>query len=163
MISIRETSENDLGNVKALWADGDVMLFVGFPNGLQQSDEDMKNWYERIKSARPNINHYCIFDGCTYCGESFYQIDPKHDNRAALDIKLFSFARGKGIAAQGLSYAIAEAFKHGASAVWVDPSPKNVKAIALYKRLGFVEKALPEYLRGGETESLYFELTPNNT
>ncbi len=163
MITIRETREIDLNNVQALWADGDVMRFVGFPDGLQQSDEDMKDWYAWIESARPNANHYCIFDGETYCGESFYEIDPKHGYHAALDIKLFAFARGKGIATEGLSHAIAEAFKNGAAAVWVDPNPNNEKAIALYKRLGFVEKAMPEYLRDEESASLYFELTPSNT
>ncbi len=129
---------------------------------MHQSDEDMKDWYAWIESARPNVNHYSIFDGDTYCGESFYEIDPEHNCRAALDIKLFSFARGKGIASQGLSYAIAEAFKNEATAVWVDPNPQNEKAIALYKRLGFLEKAMPDYLQSDENESLYFELTRND-
>ncbi len=159
MITISETKETNLKSVQALWSDGDVMHFVGFPNGLHQSDEDIKDWYVWIESARPNTNHYCIFDGNTYCGECFYRIDFEHDHHASLDIKLYPFARGKGIAAQGLSYAIAEAFKHGANAVWVDPHPKNAKAIALYKRLGFVEKSVPEHLRDEEYEQLYFELT----
>lgn len=76
-----------------------------------------------------------------------------------MDIKLFPFARGKGIAAQGLSYALEEAFQHGATAAWVDPDPKNTKAISLYKRLGFVEKPLPDHLRYDGFEQVYFELT----
>ena len=39
MIEIRETTEKDLKNVQRLWADGDVMRFVGFPDGLHQTDE----------------------------------------------------------------------------------------------------------------------------
>ena len=31
----------ELVNVKQLWADGDVMKFVGFPNGLHETDEGM--------------------------------------------------------------------------------------------------------------------------
>lgn len=77
-----------------------------------------------------------------------------------MDIKLFSFARGRGIASQALSYAIEEAFKNGAKTVWVDPNPQNVKAIALYKRLGFKQKAMPGYLtsEGENTQSIYMEL-----
>lgn len=59
-----------------------------------------------------------------------------------------------------MSFAIEEAFKNGAKRVWVDPNPKNEKAIALYKRLGFVEKDMPEYLsEDNEFVSIYMELT----
>ena len=77
-----------------------------------------------------------------------------------MDIKLFPFARGKGIASAALTYAIEEAFKNGAKKVWVDPNPNNVKAIALYERLGFERKPMPEYLIEDEgVTSIYMELT----
>ena len=44
MVTVRETAKADLDNVKALWADGDVMKFVGFPDGLHQTDEHMMRW-----------------------------------------------------------------------------------------------------------------------
>jgi hypothetical protein len=31
-------------------------------------------------------------------------------------------------------------------ALWVDPRPENSKAIALYQRLGFVKKDMPEHV-----------------
>lgn len=159
MITIRETTKNDLSNVQKLWADGDVMKFVGFPEGLHETDEAMGRWLERIEAARPDTNHFSVYDDGVYCGEAFYQIDIKHGNSAALDIKLFRFARGKGIAATALSYAIDEAFKHGAERVWVDPNPENMKALALYERLGFQRKPMPAYLTGGEEITLiYMEL-----
>ena len=159
MITIKETTKNDLSSVQQLWADGDVMKFVGFPEGLHETDEAMRRWMDRIEAARPVTNHYSIFDDGVYCGEAFYQLDPKHGNSAALDIKLFRFARGKGIAATALSYAIGEAFKNGAEKVWVDPNPDNGKAIALYERLGFERKPMPEYLIGEEgIVSIYMEL-----
>lgn len=159
MIDVKETSAKDLDDVQRLWADGDVMRFVGFPNGLIETDAEMQNWFKWIDSNRPVLNHYSIFENGEYCGESFYEIDRKH-KCAALDIKLFGFARGRGIAAAGLSYAIKEAFRNGAEIVWVDPNPENTKAIALYKRLGFQQKAFPEYLirEGGEQSSIYMEL-----
>ena len=36
-------------NVQRLWADGDVMRFVGFPNGLHQTSEEMKGWFQWIE------------------------------------------------------------------------------------------------------------------
>ena len=158
MITIKETTAKELDNVKALWADGDVMKFVGFPDGLLQTDDEMKAWLDWIESERPQVNHYSIFDGSVYCGETFYSIDSKHGNSASMDIKLFGFARGKGIAAKALSYAIEQAFENGAEKVWVDPNPNNEKALALYKRLGFVQKPRPEYLAEDENiASVYKE------
>ena len=160
MITVRETTANDLAHVKQLWADGDVMKFVGFPEGLHETDERMQKWFSRILSSKPTTNHYSIFDHDVYCGETFFAIDVKHGNSASLDIKLFPFARGKGIASAALTYAIEEAFKNGAKKVWVDPNPNNVKAIALYERLGFERKPMPEYLIEDEgVTSIYMELT----
>ena len=108
MLEIKETTIEDIKCVQQLWADGDVMKFVGFPDGLHETDEKMQNWLRWIESNRPTLNHYSIFEDGKYCGESFYEIDAEHQS-AALDIKLFGFARGRGIATAGLSHAIKEA------------------------------------------------------
>ena len=160
MLEIKETTSTDLNNVRSLWADGDVMKFVGFPDGLHQTDEEMERWLRRIVSGRPLINHYSIYEDGVYCGETFYEIDREHGFSAAMDIKLFGFARGRGIACQALAFAIDEAFKNGAKKVWVDPVPQNVKATALYERLGFERKDTPEYLisPGEPIASIYMEL-----
>ena len=159
MIEIKETTARDIENIQRLWADGDVMKFVGFPDGLIETDEEMKNWFMWIESNRPVLNHYSIFEDGKYCGESFYKIDREHQS-AALDIKLFRFARGRGIATAGLTHAIKEAFRNGAETVWVDPNPENTKAIALYKRMGFRQKDFPDYLFSGDEvhSSIYMEL-----
>ena len=146
MIEIRQTTTEVLKNVQRLWADGDVMRFVGFPEGLHQTDEDMQSWYRWIESGRPQLDHFSVFEDGAYCGEAFYEIDSEHGSSAALDIKLFGFARGKGIAAKALSFAIEKAFENGARTVWVDPNPQNAKAIALYERLGFVKKPMPAHV-----------------
>ena len=160
MIQIKETNKINLKDIQRLWADGEVMFFVGFPNGLHQTDEEMQNWFSWITKNRPNLNHYCIFENDVFCGETFYQIDEEHECSAALDIKLFKFARGRGIASKALSFAIQEAFNHGAKKVWVDPNPNNVKAISLYERLGFKRKDMPKHLIDpeGKYTSIYMEL-----
>ena len=162
MVEIKETTSDDIKSVQQLWADGDVMRFVGFPEGLHETDDRMEKWFRWIDSNRPALNHYSIFEDGKYCGESFYKIDREHQS-AALDIKLFGFARGRGIAAAGLSYAIKEAFQNGANTVWVDPNPENTKAVALYKRLGFRQKDFPDYLiaEAEASNSIYMELQRN--
>lgn len=159
MLEIRETTLEDIKSVQQLWADGDVMKFVGFPEGLHETEERMGDWLRRIEANRPLLNHYSIYEDGKYCGESFYKIDAAHQS-AALDIKLFGFARGRGIAVAGLSYAIKQAFRNGAEIVWVDPNPENTKAIALYHRLGFQQKEFPDYLieKAESFSSIYMEL-----
>jgi RimJ/RimL family protein N-acetyltransferase len=156
-LAIRETTRQDLKRVQKLWSDGDVMRYVGFPEGLHKTDEGIEKWYEWIQAARPMTNHYGIFENGMYCGETFYRIDEARHS-ASMDIKLFRFARGRGIAAKALSFAIDEAFRNGAVSVWVDPNPQNRKAIALYERLGFERKPMPDALRGEEeSPSIYME------
>lgn len=93
-LEFRETSQADLKQVQALWSCGEVMKFVGFPNGLHQTGAQMEEWLGWIISARPKANHYSIYEDGIYCGEAFYQIDER-TRSAALDIKLLPFARGR--------------------------------------------------------------------
>lgn len=85
MLQIKETTQNDLPDVQKLWADGDVMQFVGFPEGLNKTDAEMLEWYQWLSSARPRANHYCIFEDARFCGETFYCIDRENGNTAALE------------------------------------------------------------------------------
>lgn len=134
-IEIKETQKDDLQNLLGLWNDGDVMKFVGFPNGLGETIEGLEKWYIWIEESRPICNHYSVYSKeLGYCGETFYRIDKEHSNSASVDIKLSPIARGK--------------------------------AIALYKRLNFVNKDMPEYLKEGEQGigfvPVYMELVKEN-
>lgn len=155
-ILIKETEKEDLKNLMNLWNDGQVMFFVGFPNGLNTTIEKMEEWLENIKKMK-FTKHYSIYEEeLGYCGETFYSVDRINDI-STLDIKLFSKSRGKGIASYALSYAINEVFKNNlASRAYVEPSPKNIKALKLYEKLGFVSKKRPEFLEPFET---YLEIT----
>lgn len=157
MLDIVRTQREHLPLVRSLWADGAVMAFVGFPQGFAMTDTEMESWYERMERSYPQRCHYSVFEDGRFCGESFYSISPFGD--AALDIKLFSFARGRGIATAALSHAIKGAFANGASKVWVDPNPQNLKAIALYERLGFERAEIPPHLAEDITDSVYMELS----
>lgn len=154
-IIIKETTVEDLENIMMLWNDGDVMKFVGFPEGIGITIDELKEWIGWVIS-KPKRCHYSIYaEDIGYCGETFYNVDEQ--GSAAMDIKLLSKARGKGIAYKALSYAIEQAFNIGkAERVYVEPHPDNVKAWALYEKLGFVSKPRPDYLEEGET---YMEIT----
>lgn len=154
-ITIKETTKDDLENVISLWNDGDVMFFVGFPQGLGMTMEKMESWI-RWAIAKPQRCHYSIYEKeMGYCGETFYNVND--NGAAALDIKLFSKARGKGIAKRALEFAINRAFIEGkAKLVYVDPHPDNKNAWRLYNKLGFLSRSRPRYLGDGET---YLEIT----
>ena len=157
MITIKESTYEDIKNIQSLWADEDVMKYI-WPGGLKETEEGVKEWLDRNLASG---KHYSIYEDGKYCGETAYQIDEEHHS-AAMDIKLFSFARGRGIASKALSHAIEEAFKNGAETLWVDPRPANSRALALYHRLGFVEKEMPEHVIAmGEDPALfrYMELS----
>ena len=144
MITIQESTYDDIKNIQGLWADADVMKYI-WPGGLQETEEGVREWLDRYIAVRPKGNHYSIYEDGKYCGETAYEID-EANHCASLDIKLLSFARGRGIATKALSHSIEEARKNGAETLWVDPHPANSKAIALYQRLGFVRKEMPEHV-----------------
>ena len=154
MVTIKETTYDNIKDIQSLWADADVMKYI-WPGGLQETLEGVKEWVDKEILKRPMGNHYSIFENGKYCGETSYSID-EDTCSASLDIKLFDFARGRGIATKALSHSIEEAFKYGAETLWVDPHPANSKALALYQRLGFVEKEMPEHVIAmGEDPNVY--------
>ena len=153
---IRETSECDLENIMELWNNGEVMAFVGFPDGTDTTMDEMDEWFEELTN-NPKKRHYSIYtDEVGYCGETYYNVDVE-TGTACLDIKLLPVAQGKGIAAAALKFAICKAFDVGnAERVYVEPHPDNHKAWALYEKLGFKSKPRPKYLYDAYT---YVEIT----
>ncbi len=154
-LTIKETTGEDLDNVTALWNNGEVMSFVGFPEGLGIDRSEMDRWLEWVIN-KPARCHYSIYqDELGYCGEAFYNVD--EHGLAALDIKLLPRARGKGIAREALSFAIEQAFELGqAKSVYVEPHVDNEKAWRLYERLGFLSRPRPKHLEAGDT---YLEIS----
>jgi RimJ/RimL family protein N-acetyltransferase len=150
-ITIKETTADDLTNVMELWNNGQVMTYVGFPQGLGTTLEDLYKWLPWAIS-KPLRCHYSIYErDLGYCGECFYNVDIEH-GLALLDIKLLPKAWGKGIAHYGLHHAINKAFLIGnAERVYVDPHPDNKKAWILYEKLGFKSVERPKFLEEWDT------------
>ncbi len=153
---IRETIEEDLKNVMELWNTGDVMKYVGFPNGLNITYIEIEKWFYNLKD-KPNSKHYSIYDNSVgYCGETYYSIDRKHA-LATLDIKLNENARGKGIAYTALLNTLDIIFNNNlCEKAFVDPNIENKKAWKLYEKIGFKSTDRPKHL---EPYEVYLEIT----
>lgn len=160
-LDIRLTGKEDLSNVQRLWATPAVMRYVGFPEGLHESMENLEyNWLPWVQKP-PLRQHWSIYDGGVYCGEAFYNVD--ETGLAAMDIKLLPEARGKGIAFAALSHALSAAFTQGnAKVAYVDPNPENRKALSLYAALGFLPARRPAHLEDPGCPYVYLEMTREN-
>lgn len=152
---IRETNENHLHDLMSLWNDGEVMHFVGYPEGLQMTEAKMISWLKAIK-AKPGTKHYSIFDRDTgFLGETFYSYKAL-GKPATLDIKLIKSARGKQVARLALAFAIDQLFRNTeATCACVDPDTRNLPANRLYAKLGFSEK---EIRKGDGRDHRYMEI-----
>ncbi len=158
ILQIRRTCREDLRNVQQLWATPEVMHFVGFPEGLHETMEHLeKEWLPWVQNP-PERQHYSIYEGESYCGEAFYDVDEM--GWACMDIKLLPDVRGRGIASFSLSHTLDQAFlTGGAKTAWVDPNPENVRALKLYERLGFQEKQRPDHLEDPGCDYVYMEVS----
>ena len=145
MLIIRETAREDLENIRLLWANGDVMMFVGFPDGLELTPEEMEEWYADIAKNRPRMNHFSVYDGETYLGEAFYGLNGDTD-MAELDIKLLPEA-DSALAREALVRVIGSAFASGAVGACASISPLNEKAAALYEAAGMEKREMPEEIK----------------
>ncbi|MDX1620565.1 MAG: GNAT family N-acetyltransferase [Nitriliruptorales bacterium] len=151
------TIEADLEALRRLWARGEVMRHVGFPEGLELARADVQAWFEQV-SRDGRRSHFTVRspEG-DFCGEVYYELDPEH-RRAGLDIKLLPRCQGKGLARAALDQVIARVFQchEDVEAVWTEPHEDNAAARRLYERCGLVEQPRPDDLGLGAP---YWELS----
>jgi|SRR5690554_349406 len=156
-IKIKLTEEKDLSNILILWNNGDVMKWVGYPEGLNISIEKIQEWFSGIQESEL-ANHYVVFTRSDlFCGELFYMKNLKH-KRAGLDIKFLPESQGKGLATEALKMFVDFIFKteEQIEAVWTEPSKENIAARGLYDRCGLSEKERPDDMESADS---YWELT----
>jgi RimJ/RimL family protein N-acetyltransferase len=159
-IVLRPTSVADLPQLMALWNDGRVMKWVGFPDGLGCDAAAMTRWFERLQTS-PHRHHFVVVGSILgFCGETYYAVDPVH-RRAGLDIKLRAEAQGGRRAAAALLALIHRVFAGEADvdAVWTEPAENNLAARTLYWRCGLRPAARPSDMDPGPS---YWELRREN-
>ena len=157
-IIIKQTEKSDLPNILGMWNNGETMKYVGFPNGLGWTMNDMNKWFEELQAQKEYVHCSIYADDVGFCGETSYEThELEHITRnMGLEIKLLPVAQGKGIASYALKYAIDMAYNSGSfDVVHAEPHPENEAAIKLYKKLGLKFAERPQYLHPADT---YMEL-----
>jgi len=142
---LRPTRHEDLTFLQALWNDGEVMRYKGYPQGMHVTDACMEQWWAMTPQARtsgrstsPLASPHCVIellDG-TLIGELSYSVDAQQ--RALIDLKLASSYRGQGLAAEILRIVLRELFAAThVKKVMMEPSPANIAALHLLEHCGF--------------------------
>jgi RimJ/RimL family protein N-acetyltransferase len=147
-VTLGRTTQEDLPFLKSLWNDGRVMKWVGFPNGVGDTDETMAAWF-RKRSSDPTFFHFIVWDtdNCR-CGEVCYGVETGQ-HRAGLDVKFAPESQGRGLATDALRALINHVFavERDVDEVWTEPSPQNLAARRLYARCGLAEKPRPRDMK----------------
>ncbi|MCR4404424.1 MAG: GNAT family N-acetyltransferase [Candidatus Acetothermia bacterium] len=155
-VTIRPTTGADLSDLMALWNDGRVMKWVGFPDGLRYDLEKIRDWYKKLRLDSSRHHFVVHAEGVGFCGEVYYAVDKAY-RRAGLDIKFTPEAQGQGLATDALKTLIRIVFESEPEieAVWVEPSAENTAARKLYERCGLKAKPRPSDMEQGPS---YWEL-----
>jgi len=144
--------------LQALWNDGTVMRYVGYPQGLGIDEQGMREWFERLKRhLGQDLKHWIVEnERGEPIGEAFYKAECEYygylpaqqaasppnqaEKMAAIDIKLARRFWGRGYAADALRTLIRHLFEKGFETIVVSPNLANEAALKLYERLGFKPK-----------------------
>ncbi|MCL1800501.1 MAG: GNAT family N-acetyltransferase [Promicromonosporaceae bacterium] len=79
-VTVSPVAEADLPDVLALWNNGEVMKFVGFPDGVGATMDGIERWYANVVKGRPRSDTFAIhLAGIGYVGEAHYSIDDDDD------------------------------------------------------------------------------------
>ncbi len=143
-VVIRSTMRDDLADLLALWNDGRVMQWVGFPKGLGYDQTKINTWFEKLQS-HPSRHHFVVrANGLGFCGEVYYAVDQVH-RRAELDIKFVPAAQGRGLATDALKSLIQYVFEteNEVESVWTEPREINIAARRLDARCDLAPESRP--------------------
>lgn len=144
-IHIRPTQREDLLFLQALWNDGQVMRYLGYPDGMHVSDTGMLHWWmmtPQAQSSNPNILYLapppCVMTllDDTLIGELTYSIDAHQ--RALVHLKLAPEFWGHGYAQEAMIMALRELFATTAATMAIsEPSAANIAARRFLEHCGF--------------------------
>jgi FMN phosphatase YigB (HAD superfamily)/RimJ/RimL family protein N-acetyltransferase len=142
-LRLRPVLPADLPFLEALWNDGRVMHYVGFPDGLGVTPEKMAAWWDGCH--RWTATHLIIETRAGIpIGETGWGFsgDP-----GLLECKLVVEAWGEGYATEALGALIDYVWRRTTVPhVSVTPHRRNEPARRLYRRLGFGPAPIPDGL-----------------
>jgi len=146
-VRLRPTQLRDLEFLQALWNDGEVMHYVGYPRGLGIDEKGMREWFERLERHRGvDREHWIVEDERGEpIGEAYYKAESEccgyqAEKMAQIDLKLARRFWGRGYATEALQALIRYLFNKDFETIVVSPDLANKAALKLYQRLGFEPK-----------------------
>ena len=148
-IVLRPTSRQDLSFLQALWNDGEVMRYVGYPQGLGIDGQGAWEWFQLLEEHRyrdRDREHWIVEnESGRPIGEAFYKLEQdycgyKASKMAGIDLKLAREFWGRGYASDALRTLVRYLFTQGFRVLVVSPNLANEAALTLYDRLGFEPK-----------------------
>ena len=144
-VRVRHTRHEDLPFLQALWNDGAVMRFFGYPHGMQVTEAGMDKWWAMTPQARHSGERLSIIStphctiellDATPIGEFSYTLDAHQ--RGRLDIKLAPEFWGQGLATETMTRVMRELFAvTPVTHLIVEPTTENNPAQKLCQRCGF--------------------------
>jgi RimJ/RimL family protein N-acetyltransferase len=133
--------------LRKLWNDGEVMRYVGFPQGLGIDERGMMEWFKKLKRHRSIDREHWIVENerGEPIGEAYYKAELEYsgyraEKMAQIDLKLARSFWGQGYATDALQTLIRHLFEKGFETIVVSPNLNNEAALRLYERLGFEPK-----------------------
>ncbi|MDD3803617.1 MAG: GNAT family N-acetyltransferase [bacterium] len=125
----------DADFISSLWQNGDVMKFVGFPEGIKESPENIiRITKERIKKGTEH--HLIIERKGKSIGEALIRYDKK-DKFAETDVKLLPKYQGRGYGIEVKRVLLMWIFKNtDARGVKATPNVKNIASIMMQEGVG---------------------------
>lgn len=146
-IQLGPVTPSDLPFLQELWNQGEVMQYVGFPNGLGMTEAKMAQWWEKCQQW--TATHLIVKDhqgqAMGETGWGFMNIP------GMLEIKLAQAYWGQNLGGDVLEVLLRYLWEQTRiDQVIVTPHPENQAARALYRRFGFQPgTALPNFDLGG--------------
>ena len=130
-------SHRHLREIQTLWENGDVMQYVGYPDGLGKTDAYYNHLLDKLETNN-NIIYTAIEgkDGA-YMGEAKIAF-PNDDGICKPDLKLLPEYRGKGFGFEAWNMIIDRTgCRWPDASLIVTPNIENKRAINMYHKLGF--------------------------
>lgn len=127
-LRIRQAQPRDAAQLAAWWNDGELMIHVGFPNGLGTTEEEVR------AKLRPGL--LIIEEAGRPVGECNY----RSAGEGVVDVGIKICERdcqGRGLGRIAMSMLIRWLFDQGNTKITLDTALSNLRAQHVYESLGF--------------------------
>ncbi len=130
-------ADSNRRNIRALWENGEVMRYVGYPDGLGWSQTKFDSEWPSLQDD-PKALRLAVEDNTgRFLGEAMIS-SPGNDSFCQPDLKLLPEFWGKGLAFEAWQTIMDRSWARWPEAgILVTPNVENARAIELYNRLGF--------------------------